>query len=142
MADLRRLAQWSRKQGASHVLLNPLGAQTPLHPYQASPYYASSRRFRNTMYIRIEEVEGAERCAADLEPLRAAAQRLNDERLIDYDEVFRLKSAALEAIFRAAPDPRGLAPWARGKGQALRDFALTTPWPRSTAPRGEAGRRR
>ncbi|MEA2628219.1 MAG: 4-alpha-glucanotransferase [Chloroflexota bacterium] len=76
------------------------------------------------MYIRVEEVEGAERCAADLEPLRAAAQKLNDERLIDYDEVFRLKSAALEAIFRAAPDPRGLAPWARGKGQPLRDFAL------------------
>jgi 4-alpha-glucanotransferase len=124
MADLRRLARWSRKQGASHVLLNPLGAQTPLHPYQASPYYASSRRFRNTMYIRVEEVEGAERCAAELEPLRAAAQKLNDDRLIDYDEVFRLKSLALEAIFRAAPDPRGLAAWTRGKGQALRDFAL------------------
>jgi 4-alpha-glucanotransferase len=124
MADLRRLARWSRKQGASHVLLNPLGAQTPLHPYQASPYYASSRRFRNTMYIRIEEVEGAEWCAAELEALRAAAQKLNDQRLIDYDEVFRLKSAALEAIFRAAPDPHGLAAWTRGKGQALRDFAL------------------
>ena len=124
MADLRRLARWSRKQGASHVLLNPLGAQTPLHPYQASPYYASSRRFRNTMYIRIEEVDGAERCAAELEPLRAAAQKLNDQRHIDYDEVFRLKSAALEAIFRAAPDPSGLAAWTRGKGNALRDFAL------------------
>jgi 4-alpha-glucanotransferase len=124
MADLRHLAKWSRKQGASHVLLNPMGAQTPSHPYQASPYYASSRRFRNTMYIRVEEVDGAERCAAELEPLRAAAQKLNIERLIDYDEVFRLKSRALEAIFRVAPDPRGLAAWARGKGQALRDFAL------------------
>src|SRR3977135_1502896 len=29
MADLRRLAQWSRRQGASVILLNPLGAQTP-----------------------------------------------------------------------------------------------------------------
>jgi 4-alpha-glucanotransferase len=38
--------------------------------------------------------------------------------------VFRLKSPALEAIFRAAPDSRGLAAWTRGKGQALRDFAL------------------
>ena len=123
MADLRRLARWSRKQGASTVLLNPLGAQTPIHPYQASPYYASSRRFRNTMYIRIEEVEGAERCAAELEPLRNAAQKLNEQRLIDYDEVFNLKSQALEAIFRAAPEPRGLAAWARGKGRALRDFA-------------------
>ncbi len=123
MADLRRLAQWSRKQGAEVILLNPLGAQTPILPYEASPYYNSSRRFRNTMYIRIEEVDGAEQVAAELEPLRAAAHRLNDVRLIDYDEVFRLKSRALEAIFKAAPDPPRLGPWAHSKGQALRDFA-------------------
>ena len=123
MADLRRFASWSRKQGASLALLNPLGAQTPVNPYQASPYYASSRRFRNTMYIRVEEVDGADQAATELEPLRNAAQKLNDQRLIDYNEVFRLKSQALEAIFRAVPDPRGLGAWARGKGQALRDFA-------------------
>jgi len=123
MADLRRLAQWSRKQGAEVLLLNPLGAQTPILPYEASPYYTSSRRFRNTMYLRIEEIDGAEQVAAELEPLRTQAQKLNDQRLIDYDEVFRLKSRALEAIFKAAPDPPRLGPWAHSKGQALRDFA-------------------
>jgi 4-alpha-glucanotransferase len=123
MADLRHFAKWSRKQGASVLLLNPLGAQIPALPYQASPYYSSSRRFRNTMYIRIEEVDGAEQCAIELDALRGAAHRLNGQRLIDYDEVFRLKSQALEAIFRAAPDPPGLSAWARGKGNALRDFA-------------------
>jgi 4-alpha-glucanotransferase len=123
MADLRHLAQWSRKQGASTLLLNPLGAQVPTLPYEASPYYASSRRFRNVLYINVEEVDGAEQSAAELEPLRQAAQKLNDQRLIDYDEVFRLKSRALEAIFRAAPDPRRLGQWAHGKGQALLDFA-------------------
>src|SRR4029077_8780672 len=94
MADLRRLARWSRGQGASVILLNPLGAQVPVHPYQASPYYSSSRRFRNTLYLRIEEVDGAEKCAADLEPLRKASQHLNLQRHIDYDEVFRLKTKA------------------------------------------------
>ena len=123
MADLRRFARWSRGQGASVILLNPLGAQTPIHPYQSSPYYSSSRRFRNTLYLRVEEVDGAEGCAAELEPLRNAAQKLNLQRHIDYDEVFRLKTKALEAVFRAAPEPRGLAAWARGKGGALRDFA-------------------
>jgi 4-alpha-glucanotransferase len=123
MADLRRLARWSRKQGEEVLLLNPLGAQTPILPYEPSPYYTSSRRFRNTMYIRIEEVEGAEQVAVELEPLRTAAHKLNDERLISYDEVFRLKSKALEAIFRAAPDPQRLGPWAHSKGQPLRDFA-------------------
>src|SRR5487761_354298 len=123
MADLRRLARWSRRQGAEVLLLNPRGAQTPILPCEASPYYASSRRFRNTMYLRIEEIDGAEQVAIELEPLRAKAQALNDRRLIDYDEVFRLKSKALEAIFKVAPDPPRLGPWAHGKGQALRDFA-------------------
>jgi 4-alpha-glucanotransferase len=123
MNDLRRLAQWSRREGASVLLLNPLGAQTPTLPHQASPYYASSRRFRNTLYIGIEEVDGAEQRAAELEPLRAAARRLNHQRLIDYDLVFGLKTKALEAIFDAVPEPPGLAGWARGKGHALRDFA-------------------
>ena len=45
--------------GASVVLLNPLGAQTPTLPYQPSPYYASTRRFRNAVYLHVEDVEGA-----------------------------------------------------------------------------------
>ena len=123
MADLRRLAKWSRKQGATVLLLNPLGAQTPILPYEASPYYTSSRRFRNTVYLRIEEIDGAELVAAELEPLRLEAQRLNDHSLIDYDEVFRLKNRALETVFKVAPDPPRLGPWAHSKGQPLRDFA-------------------
>ena len=123
MADLRRFGRWARGRGASVVLLNPLGAQTPTLPYQPSPYYASSRRFRNTIYLRVEEVDGAERCAAELEPLRSAAQKLSRVRLIDYDQVFRLKSKALERIFLTEPEPRGLSGWVHKKGAALRDFA-------------------
>jgi 4-alpha-glucanotransferase len=155
LADLRRLARWTRGQGGSVILLNPLSAQAPVLPYEASPYYASSRRFRNTIFLRVEEVEGAETCAADLEPLRTAAQKLNQVRLINHDQVFQLKSSALERIFRAAPEPRGLAGWASAKGYALRDFATFNAlaevhghawrsWPQSLGhPRSEeVGRRR
>src|SRR5437870_1132324 len=55
--------------------------------------------------------------------LRDAARRLNDQRIIDYDEVFRLKSRALENIFGAAPNPQGLDAYVRRQGAALRDFA-------------------
>jgi len=123
LADLRRFGRWSRRKGASIVLLNPLGAQTPTLPYQPSPYYASSRRFRNIVYLRIEEIEGAASRHAELEPLRAAAQELNKQRLIDYDKVFQLKTEALEHIYAAAPQPSGLAAYVRRQGRALRDFA-------------------
>ncbi len=123
LADLRRFARWARLQGASSILLNPLGAQTPTHPYQPSPYYPSSRRFRNLVFLRVDEVDGALGASDELESQREAAHHLNAEALIDYDRVFELKNAVLEQIFRAAPDPPGLRAWATRQGQALTDFA-------------------
>ena len=121
LADLRRFAQWSRNAGASVILLNPLGAQNPRLPYEPSPYYASTRRFRNVIYLRIEEVEGAEK--VDLHEAQEAARRLNEQRIIDYDRVYQLKSVALEQTFRVAPEPQGLEAFRRRQGRALRDFA-------------------
>jgi 4-alpha-glucanotransferase len=121
LADLRRFARWSRKAGASVILLNPLGAQTPTLPYQPSPYYASTRRFRNIVYLRPEEIEGAEQ--VDLSAERDAARRLNEQRIIDYDQVFQLKTRALEKIFRACPQPKGLDSYVTRQGGALHEFA-------------------
>jgi 4-alpha-glucanotransferase len=121
LADLRRFARWSRQAGASVILLNPLSAQTPTLPYQPSPYYASTRRFRNVIYLRPEEIEGAEK--VDVSAERDAARHLNDQRLIDYDQVFRHKTQALEKIFRIAPQPEGLSAFLAHQGTALRDFA-------------------
>jgi len=122
-ADLRRLGRMLKGQGASVLLINPLGAQPPTPHQEPCPYYASSRRFLNTLYLRIEEIPGAELRAAELEGLRAEGQALNAKRLIDHDAVFRLKSQALESIFAAAPDPPGLQAWVRGQGKGLVDYA-------------------
>jgi 4-alpha-glucanotransferase len=123
LADLRRLGRMARGQGASMLLINPLGAQAPTPHQEPCPYYASSRRFLNTLYLRIEEVPGVELCASELVPLRNEAIALNAKRLIDHDAVFRLKTQALEGIFKAAPDPPGLQSWVRGQGKALVDYA-------------------
>jgi 4-alpha-glucanotransferase len=120
LADLRRFGAWARGHGASVVLLNPLGAQAPSLPYQRSPYYSSSRRFRNAIYLRVEEVDGAKE--AGIAGEREAALPLNGERLIDYDRVFELKSSALRKVFEAAPHPRGLATYIAREGAALREF--------------------
>lgn len=122
LGDLRSFARWAKETGASVLLLNPLGAQTPTLPYQPSPYYASTRRFRNIVYLRVDDVEGARE--AGIEKHREAALRLNAERVIDYDAVFSLKNDALQRIFRTAPNPRGFESWRRARGAALRDFGL------------------
>jgi 4-alpha-glucanotransferase len=123
LADLRRLGRMARNQGASVLLINPLGAQPPTPHQEPCPYYASSRRFLNTLYLRVDEVPGAELVAAELEGLRAEALALNEHRLIDHDAAFRLKAQALLAVFKAAPDPPGLQSWVRGQGKALLDYA-------------------
>src|SRR5258708_9120508 len=134
LADLRRLGRMARSQGASVLLINPLGAQPPIAHQEPCPYYASSRRFLNTLYLGVEEVPGAELCAAELEPLRNEARALNAQRLIDHDTVFPLKSPALQAIFKVAPDPAGLQPSVAGQGRALEDYATFSAITESLGP--------
>jgi 4-alpha-glucanotransferase len=120
-ADLRRFGRWARSTGASIALLNPLGAQLPTIPYEPSPYYPSTRRYRNLVYLRIEDIEGASH--AGISELREQGLALNADRLIDYDRVFELKSAALRKVFESAPRPRGITSYVAREGAALREFA-------------------
>lgn len=144
-ADLRQLGRWASSAGASVILISPLGAQPPTAHQEPCPYYSSTRRFLNMLYLRIEEIPGAERCADQLRPLRDEALALNEHRHIDHDAVFRLKSEALAIVHRANPQPDGMASWIDAQGQALRDFAIFTAmseehgpawrtWPAGTAP--------
>ena len=108
LADLRRLAEWSRRQGAGMCLLNPLHATVPDFP-QPSPYYPSSRCFRNPLYLRIEHVPGAAGAATegfDLAALAAEGRALNADRRIDRGRVWKLKGTALEHLWSAIPDLR------------------------------------
>jgi 4-alpha-glucanotransferase len=98
LTDLRWLGRWGKSVGAGIVLINPLAAVTPTLPQQPSPYFPSSRRFCNPLYLRIEEVEGA-RGLGDLSERSARGRALNRSREIDRDAVFRLKTAALEKIW-------------------------------------------
>src|SRR5207244_11316310 len=51
-ADLRRFGRWSRRAGASLILLNPLGAQTPTPPSQPPPHYPSTPPLRQVTPVR------------------------------------------------------------------------------------------
>jgi 4-alpha-glucanotransferase len=124
LADLRRLGRWSKQElGAGVVMVNPLSAVTPVPPIEASPYYPSSRRFRNPLFLRIEEVPGAEALGAQLQPLAEAGRALNRTRRIDREAIFKLKMEALGLIFdQFRQDPAFDRYW-KEQGEALTQFA-------------------
>jgi 4-alpha-glucanotransferase len=98
LADLRRLGTWARRDAASIALVNPLASATPIVPQQASPYFPSSRRFRNPLYLRPEEIDGA-REVADLPALASRARALNGDRIITRDRIYEWKLTAFEKIW-------------------------------------------
>ena len=122
LADLRRLAGWSTGEGGAITLINPLHASTPLAHQEPSPYFASSRCFANPLYLRVEEVAGAEQ-VGDMEQLAAAGRALNDERIIDRNRVWQLKSQALEAIFERFGDDPAFDRFCADRGDALHGWA-------------------
>jgi 4-alpha-glucanotransferase len=124
LADLARLGRWSATElGAAFLLVSPMHAATPVLPQEASPYFPSSRRFRNPLYLRIEEVPGAAAAGVELERVAAAGRALNQERRIDRDAVFRLKMDALGGLWaRFGSDP-AFERYCAEQGEALREFA-------------------
>jgi 4-alpha-glucanotransferase len=102
LGDLDVFAKTARSGGAGFVLLNPLHASIPGEPQQTSPYYPSSREFRNPLYIDISQVPGASGLQG-LEKYVRAGQVLNKERRINRDEIWKLKVAALEILWELFP---------------------------------------
>jgi 4-alpha-glucanotransferase len=98
-ADLGTFAAWSRQVGAGALIVSPMGAPNPGPAPEASPYFASTRRFRDPLLIAVETVPGAGAVAATITPLTAEGRRLNRRRLIDRRAALALKRAALEAIW-------------------------------------------
>lgn len=123
LADLARLGQWARPLGAGMLVVNPLDAVAPTLPQESSPYYPSSRRFLNPLYLSIESVPGYVALKGDLAPLAAEAQALNARAMIDRDAVFRLKTAALEKLWRAFPGDAEFDRFATASGESLQKFA-------------------
>lgn len=121
LADLRALTEWSASLGAGFVLINPLHAVAPTFPQEASPYLPTSRRFRNPVYIAVDEAPGADQ--VDLAPHVERGAELNAMPRIDRDQVWRLKREALLAVHAARVDRDAFEQWRDAGGDDLRDFA-------------------
>ncbi len=124
LGDLTQLTGWAAGElGAGLVLINPLHAAVPVVPQDASPYYPSSRRFRNPLYLRVEDVPGADALGSDLEELAARGRALNDDRRIDRNAVFELKMEALHQIWSGFDGDPAFARWCEAGGPALENYA-------------------
>jgi 4-alpha-glucanotransferase len=122
LGDLHRLARWSRELGAGALLINPLSATAPILPQQTSPYFPSSRRFRNPLYLCVPQVPGAERVADAISETAGEAKALNQMRRLDRDRVFQRKMQALETIWQGAGDVPGFEAFLRQQGEDLQVF--------------------
>jgi 4-alpha-glucanotransferase len=129
LRDLSDLVTWSgRDLGADFVLVNPLHAAGPVAPMEPSPYYPSSRRFVNPIYLRVDDVP--EVAAVPPDEVEAVARVLRDrnelDEDLDRDAVWSAKRGILERAFAARNDGGRRAEFDEfraAQGAALRDFA-------------------
>jgi 4-alpha-glucanotransferase len=112
LGDLKRLGKLASELGAGFVLLNPLHAPAPGLPQQSSPYFPSSRRYRNPLYLRVDDETRADE-----------ARALNRSRHIDRDAVWRLKMQALESLWERFDGDLGFDEYCRTEGRSLENFA-------------------
>ncbi|MFA9430047.1 4-alpha-glucanotransferase [Egicoccus sp. AB-alg2] len=125
LADLRHLAMWSADIGAGTMLINPLDAVTPVAPRETSPYYPTSRRFLDPLYLRIDEIPGVARLE-DFEQLCAAGRALTDDQPIDRDRIAQHKLAVLERVWSevdGAGDDPAFHAFVEERSDALTEFA-------------------
>lgn len=128
LGDLRLIAEWSRRVGAGALMASPMGAPSPGPSPQASPYFASTRRFRDPLLIAVEAVPGADAVAAVIAPLVAHGHSLNRSQRIDRGTALALKRRALDAIWDSGTALNGergerLGLYTRNGGSALRGWA-------------------
>jgi 4-alpha-glucanotransferase len=122
LGDLRSLGSWSKRRGAATLLVNPLHAVRPGTPQEPSPYFPSSRLFRNPLYLRIQDLPGA-RDDPVVSALVLEAAQLRDAPIIDRDRVMPLKLRALEALWSGFRGDPGFDAYVAREGMLLERFA-------------------
>lgn len=121
LGDLRRFGRWSAGTGAATIMLNPLHAVLPLAAQQPSPYFPSSRCFRNPIYLNIEDIPGVAQLP-DLAGLVELGRNMNSASLIERDGIYRLKMRALEELWSKGPGS-AFEEWLAEQGEALLAYA-------------------
>jgi 4-alpha-glucanotransferase len=123
VTDLRAAIDVFARAGAAFVALNPLHAIANREPYNTSPYLPLSSRYRNFLYIDVEQTPGY----LPEESITREAADLRATELVEYERVARLKLRTLSDAFDRFTE-HGSAPefdaYVKAEGSALHDYAV------------------
>ncbi|MCW2792432.1 MAG: 4-alpha-glucanotransferase [Nocardioides sp.] len=124
LGDLARLRTWTEGLGGGFLLVNPLHGVAPGTPQEASPYLPATRRFRNPVYLNVEDVPGVD--ASDLVAHADAIAGLRASTTIDRDAAWTVKRRVLETVFGRRPGAGSddFGSWREESGQQLEDWAV------------------
>lgn len=122
-ADLATLAIGLAERGAALLVVNPLHAETPVPPWNDSPYYPSSRRFSDQLSVSVPGLTEY-RAASDSVRRGVDALRPPTGGLINRAAVWAAKLAAFEALLPIDFDPVAAAATQPDGPQLLRFAAF------------------
>ena len=97
--DIKLLVDWSKQTGLKLVQLLPVNDTTATNTWLDSyPYAAISAFALHPVFINLPKVAGKE-YATQLNSLKKKQQQLNENSVVDYEEVMKLKSAVLKKLY-------------------------------------------
>jgi 4-alpha-glucanotransferase len=119
LADLRLLREWTEDAGGGFLLVNPLHAAAPVLPQEASPYLPATRRFRNPLYLRVDQPADG--------PTDGGLPPAPPTGVVDRDAAWTFKRAVLRQELDATPTADlasgAFATWRAEQGRPLEEYA-------------------
>ena len=105
-SDLKKLVGWAADRLQVDVIgVLPLHALVNREPYNVSPYYPTSRFYRNTIYLDVTAIEEyhqswpARALACSPEFVKIIIE-LRDSPWVEYEAAYQLKGMVLEEVFK------------------------------------------
>lgn len=96
--DLKLLVDWAKKTGLRLIQILPVNDTTATHTWvDTYPYAAISAFALHPLYLNLDKVAG-KKYAELLKPLKKKQKQLNDLPELEYEEVMKLKLAAIREL--------------------------------------------